>query len=158
MATSPDVTQRLPDVVARASYTRVGGNIPPAQFTLPGLDEQPTALVVDQLDPAVGVQQQQPLPDAVEDRFVELVHPGQLLLAEPVGLAPQPSADQPRTQHAGHQQAERDDTDAGHPIPEGAVDALQGDADRDQRDDLPVRFDGDHRAHAGTLRAGLLLG
>ena len=60
-----------------------------------GQAEQPPRLVVDQLHPALGVEQQQPLAHGVQHRVVVLVHPGDLALAQAVGLPAQPPADQP---------------------------------------------------------------
>ena len=99
-----------------------------------GQVEQSTCLVVDELHPVLVVEEQQALADGMEHGVVVLVHASQLLLAQTVGLAPQPTADQP-----GAEQPDRQHGRAASPIGtrsgERLVDLLDGDADRDQGDD-----------------------
>ena len=76
-----------------------------------GQVQQPACLVVDELDPASGVEQQQSLADRAEHRRVVLVHPGDLGGAEPVRLAAQPASDQPGAGQPDSEHEQRRDPD-----------------------------------------------
>ena len=96
-----DERRRQAEVVERAADDVVGQA------------EQPARLVVDELDPAVEVDEQQAFADGVQDGAVVLVHPGDLALAHAVGLAPQPLRDQPRPDDPDDQHHDRGDDDVG---------------------------------------------
>ena len=135
----PEVGERLPDDVVRQA-------------------QQSPGLVVDQLHPARGVHQDEPLADRRQHGAVVLVHPGDLPLAQPVGLAAQATADQPRPGEADRQGAEAGQRDARQVAPQLLVDAGQRGAHRHERDDAAVVADRDHRADRAPQRAGVLLG
>ena len=120
--------------------------------------EQPAGLVIDQRH-AVAVQHDQPLRHRMQDRVVVLVHHPQLVGAQPVGLAQQPSPDRP---HPDQRDGQRRNADRGDRRPLRAPALGQGllrDARRHQADDpagaVAHRHDGaDRRAE----RAGVDLG
>ncbi len=120
--------------------------------------EQPHRLVVDQLHAQVGVDQQQALADGAEHGAVVLVHPGDLALAEPVGLAAQPPRDQPGPEQAGQQRRDGRDEDPRQVVEQALVDPVDRDAHGHQGDHPVVGHDGDHGPYGRAERARVDLG
>ena len=134
---------------------RAGG--PP---TSAGRPSSRAASSLTQLDPAVGVDEQQALAHRVQHGVVVLVHPGDLGCPRPWVWRRSRRAISQRAQQADEQHAPAGERDRRAARARSwRVDPVDGDADRDQRHHLAaVVHDRDDRAHRRAERAGVRLG
>ncbi|MCO5561355.1 hypothetical protein L7F22_014976 [Adiantum nelumboides] len=123
-----------------------------------GQAEQPPGLGVDDDEPPVAVDDQQPLADGVQHRLVVGVGGGDVLGLQPQGLAAQPPGEQHgqarADQHRGHGGGE----DARQPAQREVADPGLQHADRHHRGDPAVDEHRGDRADRGAQGAGVDLG
>ncbi len=119
--------------------------------------QQFAARVVDQGDPPLPVEHQQPLAHRVQGGLVVVVQPAQLGCVHPVGVPPQPRVDHVRAEAAERQRRARREPQRTELGPHLRGDPLDRDTRTDEADDPAVVPDRRHDPYRGAERAGVRL-